>query len=379
VSTPASPISIVHGSADLQVVTVDAYNAELRDAEGFIGDRASNRAFRAILDESRERIRDATDQDPLGDTPTEELPKKKMDKLLVEGEPEAAGVIHGAIEEFATELSTVITRFLKLKAWRDTQRIVVGGGLRASRVGELAIGRTSVLLKEAGHKIDLVPVHNHPDEAGVLGAIHLAPAWMLEGHDAILAVDIGGSNLRAGLVELRPWKSAKRTSDKAGDKTGDKGGERGAEIARGTVDELELWRYADEKTKPSRTEAVERIGEMLERLIKRAGKNQVKLAPFIGVGCPGIIASDGRIERGGQNLPGNWESSRFNLPEELRSLIPKVDGHDTLIVLHNDAVVHGLSDLAYVQDVEHWGVLTIGTGLGNARFTNKIDDGTARK
>jgi hypothetical protein len=104
VSTPAAPISIVHGSADLQVVTVDAYNAELRDAEGFIGDRASNRAFRAILDESRERIRDATDQDPLGDTPTEELPKKKMDKLLVEGEPEAAGVIHGAIEEFATEL-----------------------------------------------------------------------------------------------------------------------------------------------------------------------------------------------------------------------------------------------------------------------------------
>jgi hypothetical protein len=24
-----------------------------------------------------------------------------------------------------------------------------------------------------------------------------------------------------------------------------------------------------------------------------------------------------------------------------------------------------------MQDVEHWGVLTIGTGLGNARFTNR--------
>ncbi len=371
VSTPvAAPISIAHGSSELQVVTVDAYNAELRDGDGFIGDRASNRAFRAILDESRDRIREATDEDPLGDTPTEELPKKKMDKLLVDGEPEAAGVIHGAIEEFATELSTVITRFLKVKAWRDTQRIVVGGGLRSSRVGELAIGRTSVLLKEAGHKIDLVPVHNHPDEAGLLGAIHLAPAWMLEGHDAILAVDIGGSNLRAGLVELRPWKGTKKSAEKDDDGNG--------EIARGTVDELELWRYADEKTKPSRKEAVERIGAMLERLIKRAGKNQVKLAPFIGVGCPGIIASDGRIERGGQNLPGNWESSRFNLPEELRGLIPKVDGHDTLVVLHNDAVVHGLSDLAYVQDVDHWGVLTIGTGLGNARFTNKREGGSRK-
>jgi hypothetical protein len=357
-----TPITIAHGSSDLQVVTVDAYNAELRDAEGFIGDRASNRAFRAILDEWRERIRSATDQDPLGDTPSEELPKKKMDKVLVEGEPEAAGIIQGAIEDFASELTTVVTRFLKLKSWRDTERIVVGGGLRSSRVGELAIGRTSVLLKAAGHKIDLVPVRNHPDEAGLLGAIHLAPAWMLEGHDAILAVDIGGSNLRSGLVELRPWKNAKKAGD----------------IARGTVDELELWRYADEKTKPTREEAVEKIGGMLERLIKRAEKNQVKLAPFIGVGCPGIIAGDGRIERGGQNLPGNWESSRFNLPERLRALIPKVDGHDTVVVLHNDAVVHGLSDLAYVQDVDHWGVLTIGTGLGNARFTNRKSDASRK-
>ncbi len=359
VSDPA-PISIAHGSADLQVVTVDAYNAELRDAEGFIGDRASNRAFRAILDEWRDRIRNATDEDPLGDTPSDELPKKKMDKVLVEGEPEAAGIIQGAIEDFAGELSTVVTRFLKLKSWRDTQRIVVGGGLRSSRVGELAIGRTSVLLKAAGHKIDLVPVRNHPDEAGLLGAIHLAPAWMLDGHDAILAVDIGGSNLRAGLVELRPWKNAKKSGD----------------IARGTVDELELWRYADEKAKPSREEAVEKIGNMLERLIKRSEKSQVKLAPFIGVGCPGIIAADGRIERGGQNLPGNWESSRFNLPQRLRELIPKIDGHGTLVVLHNDAVVHGLSDLAYVQDVDHWGVLTIGTGLGNARFSNRSAGGS---
>jgi len=351
----SAPITVAHGSSDLQVVTVDAYNAELRDAEGFIGDRASNRAFRAILDELRERIRAATGEDPLGDTPSEEMPKKKMDKVLAEGEPEAAGIIQGAIEDFASELTTVVTRFLKLKSWRDTERIVVGGGLRASRVGELAIGRTSVMLKAGGHKIDLVPVRNHPDEAGLLGAIHLAPAWMLEGHDAILAVDIGGSNLRAGLVELRPWKSAKKSG----------------EVARGTVQELELWRYADEKTKPSREEAVKKIGSMLERLIKHADKNQAKLAPFIGVGCPGIIDSDGHIERGGQNLPGNWESSRFNLPDRLRELIPKIDGHETVVVLHNDAVVHGLSDLTSVQDVDHWGVLTIGTGLGNARFTNR--------
>ena len=38
---------------------------------------------------------------------------------------------------------------------------------------------------------------------------------------------------------------------------------------------------------------------------------------------------------------------------------------------HNDAVVQGLSEIPYMQDVAHWGVLTIGTGLGNARFTNR--------
>ncbi len=55
--------------------------------------------------------------------------------------------MQGAIEDFSQELALVIRRFLKLKAWRDTERIVVGGGFRASRVGELAIGRAAVILK----------------------------------------------------------------------------------------------------------------------------------------------------------------------------------------------------------------------------------------
>jgi hypothetical protein len=37
-------------------------------------------------------------------------------------------------------------------------------------------------------------------------------------------------------------------------------------------------------------------------------------------------------------------------------------------------VVQGLSEVPFMQDVEHWGVLTIGTGLGNARFTNRRKD-----
>jgi hypothetical protein len=37
-------------------------------------------------------------------------------------------------------------------------------------------------------------------------------------------------------------------------------------------------------------------------------------------------------------------------------------------------VVQGLSEGPFMQDVERWGVLTIGTGLGNARFTNRRKD-----
>jgi hypothetical protein len=36
--------------------------------------------------------------------------------------------------------------------------------------------------------------------------------------------------------------------------------------------------------------------------------------------------------------------------------------------------VQGLSEIPYMQDVEHWGVFTIGTGLDNARFTNRARD-----
>lgn len=37
--------------------------------------------------------------------------------------------------------------------------------------------------------------------------------------------------------------------------------------------------------------------------------------------------------------------------------------------MHNDGVVQGLSEIPFMQDYKRWGILTIGTGLGNARFT----------
>lgn len=345
----ARPALVAHGSLHLPSADVDSYNIEAKDGDGFIGDRASKGAFRNTIDEFRKALRKRGD-DPLGDKPTSELTKKELDQLLKEGDPEAAGILHGAIEHFAQELAAIIRRFLKLKGWRDTERVVVGGGFRDSRVGELAIGRAEVLLKTDGIDIDLVAIRNDPDEAGLIGAAHLAPSWIFTGHDSILAVDIGGTNIRAGVVQL----GLKKAKD----------------LSAACVWKFELWRHADE-AKLSRDEAVDRLVKMLRKLISRAEKEGLRLAPFIGIGCPGRIEADGSIDRGAQNLPGNWESSTFNLPARLHEAIGEIDDHEVAVVMHNDAVVQGLSELPFMQDVERWGVLTIGTGLGNARFTNR--------
>lgn len=341
---------IVHGARELPSVVVESYNLELRSGEAgaFLGDRASKKAFSRILNDWRERMR-AADADTLGEE--REAPgKKKLDAALVEGSVEEAGLVFSAIDEFAGELATVIRRFLKQKSWDGAQRIAIGGGLRESRTGELAIGRAAVLLKTDGINVDLVPIKHNPDEAGLIGAAHLTPAWMLKGHDSLLAIDIGGTNIRVGIVRHRM----------ADDAT----------LARADVWKSKLWRHADDK--PSRTGAVERMAEMAIQLRDKALQDKLALAPFIGVACPGLIEADGSIKRGGQNLPGgNWESERFNLPRALADAIPEIAGEKTFVLMHNDAVVQGLSQIPFMQDVERWGILTIGTGLGNARFTNR--------
>jgi hypothetical protein len=345
----ALPAVAAHGAMRLPSVDLDSYNIELKDDEGFIGDRASKGAFREIIHNWRKSLRQ-TGNDPLGEEVGDELSKKELEELLAHGEPEAAGIIHGTIEDFSQELALVVRRYLKLKGWKDTQRIAVGGGFRASRVGELVIGRTSLILKAEQIDIGLTPIHNGPDQAGLIGAAHLAPTWMFEAYDAILGIDIGGTNIRAGVVNLNLKK--------------DPG------LAKAKVWKFSLWRHGDEEG-VKREHALDTLAGMLNGLISAAAKKAIKLAPFIGIGCPGLIEEDGSITRGAQNLPGNWESSRFNLPVTLHDAIPKIGDHETAIVMHNDAVVQGLSEIPFMQDVERWGVLTIGTGLGNARFTNR--------
>jgi predicted NBD/HSP70 family sugar kinase len=350
-----------HGGSRLPSVEVDSFNVELKDDEGFLGDRASKGAFRKILESLRKPLRKNGD-DPLGKKSAGEIPKGELDEALVGADVGAAALVHGAIEEFAQELAYVTRRFLKTKAWADTERIVVGGGFRQSRVGEIAIVRTDIILKAEDLDVDLVPIRFHPDDAGLIGALHLAPSWIFEGHDSILAVDIGGTNIRCGVVETC-WKKA-------------------PDLSKAEVWMSELWRHADDE--PTREGAVKRLVKMLKDLIAATEAEGLKLAPFIGIACPGVINEDGSIEKGAQNLPGNWESSKFNLPASLVEAIPQIGDHDTAVLMHNDGVVQGLSEVPFMQDVEHWGVLTIGTGLGNARFTNRRkengkDDKKAKK
>lgn len=345
-----------HGVSRLPSVDVDSYNIELKDDNGFLGDRASRSAFQRILEDLRKPLRKNGD-DPLGNKATQEIGKSTLDAALLGDDIEAAAVVHGAIEEFAQELAHVTSRFLKTKAWADTECIVVGGGFRQSRVGELAIARTDLILKAEGHKIHLIPIRFDPDEAGLIGCLHLAPSWIFEAYDSILAVDIGGSNIRCGVVETK-WKKSR-------------------DLSKAGVWKSELWRHVDDE--PTREGAVKRLVKMLKDLIAAADAEGLKLAPFIGISCPGVIDADGAIEKGAQNLPGNWESSKFNLPGSIFEAIPLIGEHDTTVLMHNDGVVQGLSEMPFMQDVTRWGVLTIGTGLGNARFTNRKTKDTKGK
>jgi hypothetical protein len=173
---------------------------------------------------------------------------------------------------------------------------------------------------------------------------------LLQGYDAVLAADIGGTNMRTGPLGLGLAETPGPSSPR--------------------VVVTECWCHADEDA--DRDQSIRRLADMLRTLALRADKERLRLAPFVGVGCPGVIQADGTIERGAQNLPGGgWEGKKFNLPACLAQMLHAASGFRATVILHNDAVVQGLSEAPEMQDVERWGVLTIGTGLGNARFTNQ--------
>lgn len=333
-----------HGSGSIAELRLDSYNLQLGKNGRFVGDEVRSRAFQNIL-ESLRAERSHHGVDPLGTVSSSD--RHTLDALLEQGESPESRLIREAIARFALAFADVSCQFLATTEWQGTQRIVVGGGFREHGIGEEAIRQAEIWLKAAGHSVELRPIHAHPDEAALLGAVHLCPVALLQHREAILAVDIGGSNIRAGVVLLNQNHAA--------------------DLCASEILMREHWCYEDETL--DRDQTVERLVGMLQRLVDQAAAADVQLAPFIGIGCPGEIAFDGTILRGTQNLPGDWEADDFHLPERIRSALPTIGGTETIVLMHNDAVAQGLSELPYMYDVLRWGILTIGTGLGNARFS----------
>lgn len=190
-----------------------------------------------------------------------------------------------------------------------------------------------------------------PDEGGLIGWVYLTQPALLQCDDAILAVDTGGTNVRCGIVQTHPHRAPDMSQ---------------AEVVR-----REKWAHADDE--PRRDELVEGIATILEDLIAYAEKKEIRLAPYIGVACPGLIVEEGSLVGGTQNLPGNWVSTCFHLPRDLCERLPHIGHGSTLVCLHNGAVVQGLSEMPFTNGVERWAILTVGTELGNASISNRRD------
>ena len=262
-----------------------------------------------------------------------------------------AGLVHGVVEEFAQSLADVAGRLLDEPAWHGTERMVVGGGMRASRVGELAIGRASMLLKgEDRRQVDLVPIRHDPDEAGLIGGAHLAPAgvpWRPRGpaggghrrhqHAGRRGPPRAGRGagpvrrLRLGVRGVAPREGAARAGG------GDRAPSRHAARAGG---------QGGEARAPPRA--------LHRRRLSRPHQRR-------------------RVHRARRAEPAGRLGRRRVQPAATASAtgLPRIGGRDTVVVVHNDAVVQGLSQAPWMRDVRHWAVLTIGTGLGNASFTNR--------
>lgn len=111
----ATATALAHGASRLPAVEVASYNLELKDDEGFVGDRASKSAFRKFIDNWRKPLREIG-EDPFGDEPSSKIAKKQLNSLLAGGDPEVAGVIQSAINPLRRNWRSYCGAFSSSKA-----------------------------------------------------------------------------------------------------------------------------------------------------------------------------------------------------------------------------------------------------------------------
>ena len=180
-----------------------------------------------------------------------------------------------------------------------------------------------------------MPIRHDPDEAGLIGAVHLAPTWMFKGHDAILAVDIGGTNIRAGVVELNLKKAP--------------------DLSKAAVWKFELWRHGDEK-KLTREDAVDELVEDAQGLITRAEQGRTSSSRRSSASAaPASSKRTARSTAARRTCRATGRAAASICRRSLHKAIPKIGEHETAVLLHNDAVVQGLSEVPFMSDVEALG------------------------
>ena len=180
-ATRGSGAISAHGSEDLPAVTVESYNVEIKDGEGFIGDRASKGAFYALLEEAR-RAGPRDSRTIRSATADGRDRQEALDKLLAKGDPEAAGAHSGRVEDFAQRARRGrpslhapegVARGRANRRRRRIQREPDRRARHRARLGHAEAERHAPWTSQ--------PIRHHPDEAGLIGCVHLAPTWMLCG------------------------------------------------------------------------------------------------------------------------------------------------------------------------------------------------------
>ena len=139
------------------------------------------------------------------------------------------------------------------------------------------------------------------------------------------------------------------------------------DLAKARVWKSLLWSHADDE--PTREAAVKKLVGMLKQLIKEADEEGLSSA-LHRRSCPGVIDADGASKRA-RKIFRQLGKQPIQPAALTGRAIPEIGDNDTTVLMHNDGVAQGLSEVPFMQELKRWGVLTIGTGLGNARFTNR--------
>ena len=277
-------------AANLPRVFVDGYGEDVRTKDGYFGELVSNGAFKKLVTDLRGELAARAGGDPIEDEPAE-ITRGRIDKLLKEGDAPQRRRHPQRRREVRAEHREVVKALFKLKNWSGVERIVVGGGFRESRVGELVIGRAAILVREFGESVEMTPIRHHPDEAGMHRRRADFPAQSSSRPRSI-------SRGRHRRLEF-PLRLGRAQSG------------RGQGIAKGG--DRRPSALAPRRRKELSLDAcMERLGAMLHESRSKYGeKHKLKIAPLVGVGVPGTVLEDGGLEGGVLNLPGDWKVAAF--------------------------------------------------------------------